>query len=189
MQRDDLAVERPVLHALDAPAEAEAQEGDVLRRVVPAVDADQRGRLEAVRGLLEHLAPAGRHQRLARIEVAGRLVQHQPALDPSSTRRKRPLRSMTAATVVEGFQTSALRAQAFLVFFRMKSAMRATPCLDRLLGGRVREADVLAFARHARAEMDVGEHRDAGLVAAGACELLGIAAPIMRQASVTFGHT
>src|SRR3954471_24374488 len=36
VQRDDLAVERPVLDCLDPPTEAKAQERDVFRRVVPA---------------------------------------------------------------------------------------------------------------------------------------------------------
>src|SRR6476646_44416 len=88
VQRNDLPVERPLVDALDAPAEAEAQEGHVPRRVVPAVDADERGRLEAVRRFLERFAPARRHQRLARIEVAGGLVQHQPSLDARVHREK-----------------------------------------------------------------------------------------------------
>jgi hypothetical protein len=57
-----------------------------------------------MRGLLERLAGRGLDQRLARIEVAGRLVQAQPSLVCSSTIRKRPSRSTTAATVTLGFQ-------------------------------------------------------------------------------------
>src|SRR5688500_16320271 len=81
VQRDDLLVERPLVEPLDAAAEAEAQEGDVRGRVVPAVDADECGWGEAMRGLLEHLAAAGRHQRLARVEVAGGLVEHPSSVD------------------------------------------------------------------------------------------------------------
>src|SRR5258706_9065836 len=46
--------------------------------------------------------------------------------------------------------------------------------LDRGFRGGVGEADVLAFAGHARAEVDVGEHRDPGLVEQPLPELLGI---------------
>src|SRR5204862_2061354 len=46
--------------------------------------------------------------------------------------------------------------------------------LDRGFRGGVGEADVLAFAGHARAEVDVGEHRDPGLVQEALPELLRI---------------
>src|SRR5215467_1088848 len=46
--------------------------------------------------------------------------------------------------------------------------------LDRGVGGRVREADVLAFAGNARAEVDVGEHGDVGLVEQALAKLLGV---------------
>src|SRR5207249_6885144 len=36
--------------------------------------------------------------------------------------------------------------------------------LDRLYGRRVREADMLAIARNAAAEMDIRQHGDAGVV-------------------------
>src|SRR5436190_1202592 len=42
VQRDDLAVERPLVEALDAAAEAESQERHIAGRVVPAIDCDDR---------------------------------------------------------------------------------------------------------------------------------------------------
>jgi len=57
------------LEIIDRTGEAEAQEGDVLRREVPAVDADQGGRPDAMRGLFQDFARAGRHQRFAGVEV------------------------------------------------------------------------------------------------------------------------
>jgi len=42
------------------------------------------------------------------------------------------------------------------------------PGLDLLLRGSVGEAHVLAFPRHARAEVNVGEQRDARFRSAGA---------------------
>ena len=50
------------------------------------------------------------------------------------------------------------------------------PSLDRLVRRRVREADVLAVAGHAPAEVDVGEHRHARLVQQALAERLGIGA-------------
>src|SRR4029077_9858548 len=125
VQRNDLPVERPLVDALDAPAEAEEQEGHVPRRIVPAVDADERGRLEAVRRFLERFAPARRHQRLARIEVAGGLVQHQPAFDALFHEQE------TAVALDDGRHRRRRLPDghaAFWVFVRMKSAIRATPC-------------------------------------------------------------
>src|SRR2546423_1343028 len=80
-QRLDLLVERPLFLAQNRSGEAKAQERHVLRGVMPAIDADQRLGLEAVRGLLEHFAPASGDQRFARIEVPRRLVEHQAAID------------------------------------------------------------------------------------------------------------
>ena len=58
----------------DRAAVREAHEGHVLAgRGTPEarqVDADQRGRVEAVGGFLERLAGAALHQRFARVEVA-----------------------------------------------------------------------------------------------------------------------
>jgi len=59
-------------------------------------------------GLLERLARRRGEQALARVEVARRLVQRTPSAVSSSTSRKRPSRSMTAATVTDGFQGSAM---------------------------------------------------------------------------------
>ena len=61
--------------------------------------------------------------------------------------------------------------------------------LDRRIRRRVREADVLAVARHAAAEMDVGEHGDARFVQQPLAERLGVGAA--RRACtprVTLGH-
>src|SRR6185436_3471899 len=102
---------------------AEAQEGHVLRGVVPAIDADERGRLEAVRRLLEHFTPARGDERLAGVEMAGGLVQHQPAFDALFHEKK-------AAVALDdrcyGRRRLPYRHAAFFVFLRMKSAMRAT---------------------------------------------------------------
>ncbi len=49
--------------------------GFVARHGARDVDAEQRGRPERMRGLLDRLARRGLDQRLAGIEVAGRLVQ------------------------------------------------------------------------------------------------------------------
>src|ERR1051326_1938214 len=131
VQRHDLPIERPLLDALDAAAKAEAQEGHVLRGVVPAVDADERGRLEAGRRLLEHSPPARGDERLAGVEMSGRLVQHQPAFDALLHEQK------TAVALDDGCDRRRRLPHshaAFLVFFRMNSAMRATPasiaCLE-----------------------------------------------------------
>src|ERR1044071_2457921 len=124
VQRDDLPVERLLHDALDAAAEAEAQERHVPRRIVPAVDADERRRLEAVRSFLEHFAPAGRHQRFAGIEMARGLVQHQPAFDALFDQEK------TAVALDDGRDRRRglpYAHAAFFVFFRMNSAMRPTP--------------------------------------------------------------
>src|SRR5690242_11726420 len=47
--------------------------------------------------------------------------------------------------------------------------------LDRLIGRGIAEADVLPFVRHARPEMNVGEHRHARLVEQTRTQLLGVA--------------
>jgi hypothetical protein len=55
----------------------EAQVGDVALGPRPLIDADQRRRPEAPGGLLQRLARAGGDQRLALVEVPGRLVEAQ----------------------------------------------------------------------------------------------------------------
>src|SRR3954471_18639917 len=103
VKRDDLAVERPLVDALDAAAEAESQERHVPRRVVPAIDGDERGRLEAGRRLLEHFAPARRDQRLVGVEGGGaggaRSCRRRAPRRRGTGRRARrpPLRSPTAS--------------------------------------------------------------------------------------------
>src|SRR5215469_10136299 len=70
VQLHDLLVERPaLLNPEHLPAEAKAQERNVLRRVAPAVDSNERARREPVRGLLKRLTRARRDKRFARIEV------------------------------------------------------------------------------------------------------------------------
>src|SRR6185295_17551019 len=46
--------------------------------------------------------------------------------------------------------------------------------LDRILGSGVTETDVLAFVGYPRSEMDVRQHRDAGLVQEPLAEFLRI---------------
>src|SRR5688572_1226697 len=187
LQRDDFLVERSRFLADDAATEAKAQEGDVLRGVVPAVDADQARRLEAVRGLLEHLAPARLDQRLAGVEVAGRLVEHQPSVylllneqKPAAALHHRGDRDARPPHVPHA---------AFLVFLRMKSAMRATPCSMACFeaayekrtccpspGTRVPKwmsASTATPASLSRRFLNSSES----------------AAPMRRQASLTFGQT
>src|SRR3954466_11034749 len=95
----------------------------------------------------------------------------------SSTNRKRPSRSTTAATVADGFQMSTaftFGAGGFLRVFPNEFCHPADTGLDRLPGGRIGEPHVLAFAWDARAEVDVGEQRHARLVQQALPELLGI---------------
>src|SRR3989442_348058 len=91
---------------------------------MPAVDADQARRLEAVRGLFQHLAPAGGEQGFAAIEMSRRLGQDAAPGDPL-------LHQGEATTALDdGGDRDAgppdLAHAAFLVFLRMKSARRCT---------------------------------------------------------------
>src|SRR5918992_970758 len=95
----------------------------------------------------------------------------------SCTRRNLPCRSMTAATVTEGFQIVATLAFGSGCLFRVLAdevghALHAR--LDRLLRGGIGEAKVLPFAGNAHAEVDIGEHRNARLVQQALPELLGV---------------
>src|SRR6185436_14472883 len=101
---------------------------------------------------------------------AGWLSTSRPSIR-SSTKRKRPSRSMTAATVTDGFHTMS-GGLAGIGADEVGHARHAL--LDRLLRRSVGEAHVLALARHARAEMDVGQHRDAGFRQQALPELLGV---------------
>src|SRR6185295_3387239 len=95
----------------------------------------------------------------------------------SSTKRKRPSRSTTAATVAEGFQmptTFTFGSGRFLRVFPDELGHPADAGLDRLLRGGVGKPHVLAFAGDARAEVDVGEQRHARLVQQALPELLRI---------------
>src|SRR5579862_395718 len=103
---------------------------------------------------------------------AGWLSTRRPSWS-SSTNRNLPSRSMTAATVtLGGRQTDTSGHLPGVPPDEIGHARNAL--LDRLLRSGVREAHVLAFARNARAEMDVGEHRDARLVQQALAELLRI---------------
>src|SRR5688572_5577844 len=186
VQRQDLLVERTLLHAFDAAAEAIAQEGDIRRRVVPAIDADQRSRLEAVRGLFEHLAPARRHERLVRVQMPRRLVQHPPSVDLLLDEKKTPILLDDGG---HRGRRPPYHQAAFWVFLRMNSAMRATPasiaCFDAAYEKRTcwpspgtrmpkwMSASSATPASLSRRLRKSSESR----------------APIMRQASVTFGQT
>src|SRR3972149_2345794 len=99
---------------------------------------------------------------------AGWLSTRRPSWT-SSTNRKRPPRSTMAATVTLGRQSVKSSHLAGVLPDEIGHAPDAL--LDRLPGGGVGEAQVLAFAGHARAEMDVCEHREGQQPLA---ELLGI---------------
>jgi hypothetical protein len=94
-------------------AEGEAQVGDVgaarLRVVARHVHAHQPFRDELVRGFFHGFAHDRLLERFVRVEVAGRLVQRMPSLVSSSISRKRPSRSMMAATVTDGLKVWVMR--------------------------------------------------------------------------------
>src|ERR1700730_8500209 len=135
MERHDFLVERPVaFHTFNFSCETEPKKGHVLGGVVPAVDAYQRSRGEFMRRFLHDLAAARGDQRLARIEMARGLVQHPAPVDRFLDQQK-----LAAPLDDRGYRDNRLPdAQDFQaglrVFFRMKSAMRATPasiaCFD-----------------------------------------------------------
>src|SRR5688572_13907675 len=105
---------------------------------------------------------------------AGWFSTSRPSLR-SSTKRKRPSRSITAATVTEGFQiVMKFGSCRLLGVLADEIGHPGDALLDRLLGSGIREAHVLAFARHPGAEVDVGEQRHARLVQQALPELLGI---------------
>src|SRR5207247_1842083 len=107
---------------------------------------------------------------------AGWLRTSLPSIG-SSTRRKRPSRSMTAATVAEGLQILigiAFGSGRFLGVRADEVGHARHTLFDCLRGRGVREAHVLAFAGDARAEVDVGEQRHAGLVEQALPELLRV---------------
>src|SRR5256885_13936680 len=92
---------------------------------MPAVDAHQRGRLEAVRSFFHDFARTSRDQALAGIEMPGGLVEDQAAIDALLDEEEAPIpfddcgdRDARPPDCVH----AALR-----VFLRMNSAMRATP--------------------------------------------------------------
>src|SRR5690349_13003293 len=98
----------------------------------------------------------------------------------SSTKRNRPSRSTTAATVAEGFQmstTSTFGSGCLLRVVPDEVRQPGDSGLDRLLRSGVGEAHVLPLARDARAEMDVREQRDARLVQQALPELFGVLRP------------
>src|SRR5437879_3843953 len=125
VQGNDFPVQGPLFDPLDLARKAEAQKRHVPRRVMPAVDADQARRLEAVRGLFKHLALAGGEQRFAAIEMSRRLVQDDPPVDPLFHQQE------AAVALDDGGDRDAgppdLAHAAFLVFLRIKSAKRCTP--------------------------------------------------------------
>src|SRR5580765_1726368 len=186
VQRDDLPVERPLVDALDAPAEAEAQERHVPRRVVPAVDADECGRLEAVRRLLEHFAPARRHQRFARIEVAGGLVQHQPAIDAL-------FHEQETASALDDCCDRRRRLPdahaAILVFLRMNSLIRATPCSIACLEAAYEKRTCWPSPGTREPKWMSASSATPASFSRRFLNSSESCAPTRRQASVTFGQT
>ena len=66
---------------VDGAAEREAQEGAFVVGVAPQVDAHERLGMEMPRGFFARLADHGFDQGFTIFEVAGGLVEHQPAGD------------------------------------------------------------------------------------------------------------
>src|SRR3954469_1774626 len=153
---------------------------------MPAVDAHERRRLEAVRGFLHDLPRAGGDQRFARIQMPGRLVQHEPALDVLLDEKK-PALALDDCGERDTRPPNLLHA-ALRVFLRMKSAMRATPASIALFeaayekrtccpspGTRVPKWISASTATPASCSSRFRNSSES-------------AAPIMRQASLTFGQ-
>ena len=74
-------------------------------RRAPDVHAHHRLRLEPPGGLLEGLADDGLEERLAVLEVPGRLVEHHATAGALLDEQELAVTSATAATVTSGFQT------------------------------------------------------------------------------------
>src|SRR5258706_10907301 len=126
MQRENLPVERaPWLGVPDVSAKREAQKRHVLRCVVPAIDAEQRRGRESMRRLFQHLARDRGNERLARIEMAGRLVEHPATLGFLLDEEEATFALDDRRDRYRGLPDAhaALR-----VFLRMNASMRATPC-------------------------------------------------------------
>ena len=93
------------LRSVEAGANRQRQTaGDVARRSRPLVDARPETRAEPMGGFSSASRATALYQRFTPIEVPGWLVEAQPSSVSSSTTRKRPSRSTTAATVTFGFQ-------------------------------------------------------------------------------------
>src|SRR4051812_47209163 len=108
---------------------------------------------------------------------AGWLSTSRPSIR-SCTNRSLPPSSITAATVALGFQTlNALASGCLAGVLADEIRHSLDACLDRLLRGGVRKAHVLSLAGHARAEVDIGKHRDSGFQEQALPELLGILGP------------
>src|SRR5438067_2817196 len=107
---------------------------------------------------------------------AGWLSTSRPSMC-SSTKRKRPPRSITAATVTLGRQTDISFASGSGRFARVfadeiRHALHAR--LDCLLRRGIGKAHMLALARNAAAEMDVGQHGNTGVGEQPLAEFLGV---------------
>src|SRR6267378_1676876 len=136
---------------------------------------------------VEREAPAGGEQRFAAIEMSRQLVQDDAPVDPLFHQQE------AAVPLDDGGDSDAgppdLAHAAFLVFLRMKSAMRCTPvsiaCLEAAYekrtcwpspatrGPKWMSASTATPASLSRRRLKSSES----------------AAPIRRQASVTFGQT
>src|SRR6266446_4779556 len=186
MQGDDLFVERAVLvEGTGLAGEAEAEERDVFRCIVPAVDAHERARLEVVRRLLQHLAAASSDERLARIQVAGRLIEHQPAVDPLFDEKEPP-----AALDHRGDGNARLPDHAaFRVFLRMKSAMRSTPASIADLEAAYEKRTCWPSPGTRLPKWMSASTATPASLSRRCLKSSESAAPMRRQASVTFGQT
>jgi hypothetical protein len=70
---------------------------------------------------LQRLPGCSRNQRLTLLQVASGLIEAQPSSVSSSTNKKRPSRSTTAATVTFGFQLLMAIPQTKIPFYPLPS--------------------------------------------------------------------
>src|SRR5436190_6293573 len=126
VQCEDLAIERaPRLNSSRVATERKAQERRIARRVMPAIDADERRWRESVRRFFEHFAGHRVEQRLSRVQMTCGLVQHAATFGFFLDEKK------ATAALDDGSDGDCRLPDAHAalrVFLRMNASMRATPC-------------------------------------------------------------
>src|SRR4051812_3508257 len=153
---------------------------------MPAVDAHQRGRLEAVRGFFHDFARTSRGQALAGIEMAGGLVEDQAAVDALLDEEEAPL-AFDDCGDRDARPPDRVHA-ALRVFLRMKSAMRATPAWIALLDAAYEKRTCWPSPGTRVPKWISASTATPASFSSRFLNSSESAAPIMRQASVTFGH-